>query len=197
MTTAAIILAAGSSSRMGESKQMLDIHGQKLLVKTVKTVLNSGIDNVVVVLGSNEQAHRDLIAGLSVYTLHHPEWEKGIGSSIKRGLDYITSKPSSPEAIIILVCDQPLLRSEHLANLQAKYKETRKPIIASRYGQTPGVPALFHKSYYESLLALPDEQGAKKILLQNRHDVYEIDFPEGLIDLDTKADYESFIGGTS
>jgi molybdenum cofactor cytidylyltransferase len=197
MTTAAIILAAGSSSRMGESKQMLDIHGQKLLVKTVKTVLNSGIDNVVVVLGSNERAHRDLIAGLSVYAVHHPEWEKGIGSSIKRGLVYITSKPSSPEAIIILVCDQPLLRSEHLAKLQAKYEETRKPIIASRYGQTPGVPALFHKSYYESLLALPDEQGAKKILLQNRHDVYEIDFPEGQIDLDTKADYESFLDGTS
>lgn len=197
MTTAAIILAAGSSSRMGESKQMLNIHGQKLLVKTIKTVLASGTDNVVVVLGSNERAHRDLIAGLSVHTVHNPEWEKGIGSSIKRGLVHITSKPSPPEAIMILVCDQPLLRSDYIANLQAKYEETGKPIIASRYAQTPGVPALFHKSYYERLLALPDGQGAKKILLQNRHDVYEIDFPEGQIDLDTKADYESFINSTS
>jgi molybdenum cofactor cytidylyltransferase len=61
----------------------------------------------------------------------------------------------------------------------------------------PGVPALFDKTYYDQLLALPDDQGAKKILLQNRHDIWETDFPEGEIDIDTPDDYDAFLRGDS
>jgi molybdenum cofactor cytidylyltransferase len=192
MTAAAIILAAGSSSRMGESKQMLEIKGQTLLVKTIQTVLDSGIRKVVVVLGSNESAHRNLISHLPVDAIYNPRWEKGMGNSIKQGVAHLTSDEPFPEEIIILVCDQPLLRPQNILNLLSKYHQINKPIIASRYRGMPGVPVLFDKSYYERLLSLPDEQGAKKILLQNPRDVYEIDFPEGEIDLDTREDYEAF-----
>jgi molybdenum cofactor cytidylyltransferase len=192
MTAAAIILAAGASSRMGESKQMLDINGQKLLVKTIQTVLDSGVRRVVVVLGSKESAHRKLIGHLPIDAVYNPQWEKGMGSSVKRGLTHLTSKQPIPEGVIILVCDQPLLRPENILNLLQKYQEVNRPIIASRYSGMPGVPVLFDKSYYERLLSLPDEQGAKKILLQNQHDVYEIDFPEGEVDLDTQHDYRAF-----
>jgi molybdenum cofactor cytidylyltransferase len=197
MTAAAIILAAGASSRMGESKQMLDINGEMLLVKTIQTVLDSGIRKVAVVLGSNESEHRSLIGHLPVDAVYNPQWEQGMGSSIKRGLVHLTSDEPFPEAIIILVCDQPLLRREHILNLVRKYHEMKKPIIASRYSGMPGVPVLFDKSYYERIFRLPDEQGAKKILLQSQHDVYEIDFPEGDIDLDTREDYDAFMDGKS
>jgi molybdenum cofactor cytidylyltransferase len=194
MTSAAIILAAGSSSRMGQSKQLLDIKGKKLLIRTIDTVLQAGISEVTVVLGSEEPMHRKILKGLPVDIVHNPDWENGMGSSLKTGLRYLISKNTSLEAIVVLVCDQPLLTRENISSLLDKYHDVSKPIIASRYSGMPGVPALFDKSYFKKLAALPDDQGAKKIILQNPADVYEVDFPGGEVDLDTMEDYRAFQG---
>ncbi|HET9487875.1 MAG TPA: nucleotidyltransferase family protein [Chryseosolibacter sp.] len=193
MYSGAIILAAGSSSRMGQPKQMLDIHGEKLLVKTIQTVLHSGINAVTVVLGADEEAHRKLIRDLPVDVVYNEQWQAGMGSSLKTGLVHLTTKHPSLEAVIVLVCDQPLLTPQAIHNLFAKYQETKKPVVASRYSEMPGVPALFNKKYFEKLAALPDDQGAKKIILQNPADVAEVDFPGGEVDLDTMEDYNAFV----
>jgi molybdenum cofactor cytidylyltransferase len=195
MNSAAIILAAGSSSRMGRSKQMLDIKGEMLLVKTIQTVLKAGIPAVTVVLGAQEREHRNVIQDLPVDIVYNKRWERGMGSSLKSGLRHLLSKHPSLDAVIVLVCDQPLLASKNISALLKKYEETGKPLIASRYSQMPGVPALFGKSYFEKLARLPDEQGAKKIILQNSHDVIEVDFPGGEVDLDTIDDYNAFVKG--
>ena len=193
MNSGAIILAAGSSSRMGQSKQMLDINRKKLLVKTIQAVLDTGISNVAIILGSDEARHRPLLKTLPVDTVNNLHWKKGIGSSIRSGLQYLMSKHPMLEIVIVSVCDQPLLRSENISTLILKYQQTGKPIIASRYSKTPGVPVLFHKTYFEKLATLPDDHGAKKIILQNPSDVSEVDFPGGEVDLDTKQDYEKFL----
>ena len=193
MTVSAIILAAGSSSRMGESKQMLTINGQRLLVRTIQTVLDSGIQDVVVVLGSDESIHRKAIGNLPVDTTFNDEWENGMGSSIKHGLLHVTSRHPVPEAVIILVCDQPLLGHRHLQALVAKYQQAAKPIIASSYAQQPGVPVLFDHTCYERLLGLEDKEGAKKVILKNLSDVALVPFPGGEIDLDTMEDYQAFL----
>lgn len=193
MNSGAIILAAGSSSRMGQSKQMLDIGGKKLLVKTIQTILDGGISNVVIVLGSDEARHRQLLKSLPVDIVNNLRWEKGMGSSIKAGLEHLTSKHPMLEIIIVSVCDQPLLRLENISKLISQHQQTRKPIIASRYSMMPGVPVLFHKTYFQKLAALADDQGAKKIILQNPADVAEVDFPGGEVDLDTRQDYEAFL----
>jgi molybdenum cofactor cytidylyltransferase len=194
INSAAIILAAGSSSRMGRSKQMLDVAGQKLLVKTTRTVLKAAIENVTIVLGSEEHEHRQILAGLPVDIVNNPHWQKGMGSSIKTGLQHLVSKYPMLEAVILCVCDQPLLTSENISSLISKHKETGKPIIASRYSNIPGVPVFFQKAYFERLGLIPDDQGAKKIILENPADVVEVDFPEGKVDLDTGKDYEDFLG---
>ena len=192
MNTSAIILAAGPSSRMGQSKQMLDIDGEKLLVKTIRTILNAGVSSVVVVLGSDEKKHRDLIKDLPVDIILNPNWANGMGSSIKTGLQYLTTKNPSLQGVIVSVCDQPLVSTQNISNLIRRYEETGKPIIASRYLKIRGVPVLFDKTYFPKLMALPDDQGAKKIIQQNPEDVSEVDFPGGEIDLDTMEDYEAF-----
>jgi molybdenum cofactor cytidylyltransferase len=104
------------------------------------------------------------------------------------------SQKPLPDLIMILVCDQPLLRPENLVGLLRKYKEVGKPIIASRYSEMPGVPVLFDKTYYDRLMALPDKEGAKKVILQNLLDVAQVPFPGGEIDLDTREDYKAFLG---
>jgi molybdenum cofactor cytidylyltransferase len=190
--TGAIILAAGSSSRMGQSKQMLDIDGQPLLRKTVAEVLDAGIDRTVVVLGANEAQHVSLLDGLNVEIVYNASWVKGMGTSIRTGVEALT-KYAAVSSILILVCDQPLLTSQIISNVVAKFNSSRKPIVASSYRGVPGVPVLFDRSYFERLKQLPDDQGAKKLILQNRDDIELVSFPGGEIDLDTMADYEAFL----
>jgi molybdenum cofactor cytidylyltransferase len=192
MKAAAIILAAGSSSRMGRSKQQLDIHGEKLLVKTVQTVLDAGI-HAVVVLGADEKAHRAILDDMPVEIVSNANWARGIGSSLKAGLRYLTSKNADIQYTLVLVCDQPLLNRDHILALISRYQSSEKPIIASRYSKMPGVPVLFDAAYFPSLMNLPDDSGAKKIIVNHPADVSEVDFPGGEFDLDTAEDFENFM----
>jgi molybdenum cofactor cytidylyltransferase len=170
---------------MGESKQLLDIRGEKLLGRTVRTVAQSQINDIVVVLGAFQDAHRLVLRDFQIDVIFNKHWEKGMGSSIKAGLEHLIKKHSDLEAVIIFVCDQPLLSEEIIAGIIAKYRESGKPIIACTYADTPGVPVLFHSSYFNQLLLLPDHQGAKKLILDNLLEVGEVPFRGGAIDLDT------------
>jgi CTP:molybdopterin cytidylyltransferase MocA len=186
-----IILAAGSSSRMQTSKQLLEIDGRPMLAGTVEQALMAGVQKIVVVLGANENAHRTAIANYPVQIVYNSRWELGMGSSLKTGLGFI--KKQGVAAVIILVCDQPALSSDIIKSLLVKHNETRLPIVASRYGKTVGVPVLFSSAYFDTISTLDDEQGAKKIILQHSEDVATIDFPSGEIDLDTPEDFNNFI----
>jgi len=99
---------------------------------------------------------------------------------------------SNYDATVVMVCDQPLVTSSHLEKIIAVHKDTKSPIVTSFYSGRNGVPALFHRSMYDKLLAIKDQQGAKNMIEQNSTLVKSVDFPEGAIDLDTPEDYENF-----
>lgn len=189
-----ILLAAGSSSRMGQSKQLLDIHGEPLLLHSTKRALECRAQNVIVILGANEQPHRDVIQGLPVNIIPNHYWKSGMGSSIKSGLNYLIRKSPETDAVIIMVCDQPGITTEHLLRLIEAFKQSRSPIVASTYSDTVGVPALFARSFFSNILMLKDEQGAKKIIEQFPERVTPVPFPDGVHDLDTTEDYQNYIG---
>lgn len=197
MNVAAIILAAGSSSRMGRSKQMLEVHGERLLERTVKTVLSSGIDDVVVVLGADKQIHKQILAPFAVSIVDNDDWMTGMGSSIKCGLRYVMANAKSYDGVIIFVCDQPLLTSELVSSILQTFQQGRKPIVASGYSNVSGVPVLFGRSFFHKLKELPDHEGAKKIIRENHSQVDIVAFPGGNIDLDTMQDYKTFLQGPS
>jgi len=188
-----ILLAAGSSSRMGRSKQLLEINGKPLLLHSAKAAIGSGASNVIVILGANEQPHREIIRELPVNIIVNHYWKSGMGSSIKVGLNYLIRKSSETEAVIIMVCDQPALTEHHLQKLIVEFKETKSPIIASSYSGTSGVPALFARSFFSNVLMLRDEEGAKKLIQQFPEQIRTVNFPEGVFDLDTSEDYENYI----
>lgn len=187
-----VILAAGASTRMGQSKQLLPVKGEPLLLRSINAAIHSGTQKIVVVLGANEKAHRDLIADQTVEIVFNDRWETGMGSSIKAGLLALLELDSSLEGIVVLVCDQPLLTADHIRQLIAKHAETSKPIVASGYADTSGVPVFFHKAYFGQLMELKDGQGAKKVIQENSGDVTLQPFPQGEIDLDTPEDYDRF-----
>src|SRR5438552_17173348 len=97
----AIILAAGSSSRLGQSKQLLKIGNETLLRKTAKTVIDAEVDKVVVVLGSNQQVHEKEIINLPVQSIYNPDWHKGMGSSLKVGVRFVEENFPGCETLIV------------------------------------------------------------------------------------------------
>lgn len=190
--TGIVILAAGASVRMKQSKQMLLVRGEPLLTKSARIAVASNADHVVVVISANQEEHQHAILHLPVKTVHHVDSQNGIGSSLKYGLRELLTQAPRTDAVIFMVCDQPLLTADHLNKIMDEHQSTHASIVASRYQDTLGVPALFHKQLFPELLNIPDTHGAKAIIQQQNTDVHIIDFPEGSIDLDTPDEYDRF-----
>jgi molybdenum cofactor cytidylyltransferase len=190
--TGIIILAAGSSSRMGSSKQLLPINNEPLLIHTIKqAVLTSR--NVVVVLGSGFEQHFDLVKPMNVSTVRNIAWEKGMGTSIKEGLHFLINNIRTSRNALFMTCDQPYVDSDYLKKIIQQANHKTGHIIASTYNGTVGIPALFPYSYFNDLLNLNDDEGAKKVIQKNFIDVVMVDFPEGAVDLDTPDEYKQFL----
>lgn len=189
---AVIILAAGSSSRLGQSKQLLKVDGQPLLQRTVQAAAEAGFENTFVVLGANAEAHEKAIAQFPVHVVQNPDWAKGMGNSLKYGLKKVIEKLPHTTAVLVLVCDQPFLTSSHLKKMIDSVEHTQADIVTSTYQGTRGVPALFKKNVFGKLFLLGDEQGARKIIESHNGAVHAIAFPKGEIDLDTPEDLENF-----
>ncbi len=183
-----IILAAGSSSRLGQPKQLVNVEGVPLLRKSVLAALATKYSPVVVVLGSNAEEHKNIIAHLPVEIVIHTEWEKGMGSSLKAGIHQLLKINAETTAIVVMVCDQPLLTSAHLTALRDAYRKTLKPIIASQYNEIIGVPALFDHSLFSELQKINDTQGAKAVIEGNLKLVETIGWADGRLDIDTPED---------
>jgi molybdenum cofactor cytidylyltransferase len=94
------------------------------------------------------------------------------------------------DASLLLSCDQPFVTAAVLAKIIRLRLTSGKPIVASAYATTLGIPDLFDRSCFPDLLRLKEDSGAKKIILARPHDVVSFDFPAGAIDIDTAADYK-------
>lgn len=188
---AIIILAAGSSSRMGRPKQLLPYSGKSLLEHTVDAANDADANPVIVVLGANAALLEKEIDEKKVHIVENKEWKEGMASSVRCGLNTLIHIAPSSDAVIIMVCDQPFVSSALLNELIATQKKTGKPIVTSQYENAIGPPALFCKSIFSELLELKGDAGAKKIMEQRGSDVAAVLFKQGSIDIDTEADYKA------
>lgn len=193
MKTGIIILAAGSSSRLGRPKQLLDYKGKTLLQTVINEALETSCRPVITVLGANAKEIASQHQHDQVNFVINESWENGMASSIVAGLSAIIRNNSEIESIIIAVADQAFIKMSNFNNLIEKQKETGKNIIASTYAETIGTPVLFKKDYFEALLSLTGAEGAKKILKQYPQDVETVVFEHGEIDIDTETDYNNLI----
>lgn len=193
MNIGIIILAAGSSSRMGQSKQLLEIDSTPLLLRTVNIAQQLQPNHTVVVLGANEKEHAAILQDAKIQTIVNNEWRNGMGSSLKTGLRHLRLLSPGIDAVIVLVCDQPAVTPVYLSNIVQRYRTSKRTIVASFYSDAPGVPALFDKTIFPELLNMNDTQGAKKIIQKHIALTELVQFPEGSIDLDTPEDYQNFI----
>jgi molybdenum cofactor cytidylyltransferase len=187
-----IILAAGASSRLGRPKQLLPWQGKTLLQHAVQ-MAQTITTQPVVVTGANAD---QLAAGLHhnpVQIVFNPEWQQGIASSIRCGLQTLLNRTPSPDQVIFMVCDQPFVTTELLLELINERQNTHQPIVASAYGDTLGIPALFDKTMFAQLLDLQGDTGAKNIISQHNAQTARVAFPEGAFDIDTNAVYDALV----
>ena len=155
-----VILAAGSSSRLGQSKQLIKVGEETLLERTTRMALEVS-RNIFVVLGSNSEAHAIAINRFPVFIIENAQWEKGIGCSLKSGVSHLLKLKPKTTSILVLVCDQPSLTSTHLQKIIDMAETSDQKIISSSYKNVLGVPALFKKEIFEELKSIGDDERKK------------------------------------
>jgi len=187
----ALILAAGGSRRLGRPKQLLRWRGQTLLERAIGSAQEVLPGRVIVVLGAHAESIRAAIDLSSVETLQNPDWQDGLASSLRLG---IKALPASAEAVLILLCDQPLIDSAHLAALLDAWRSEPARIVASQYHLSCGVPALFPAAYFERLQTVTGDKGAKPLLIEFDACVLKIPCARAELDIDTRSDFERLTG---
>jgi molybdenum cofactor cytidylyltransferase len=183
----AVILAAGKSARLGQAKQLLQWQNRALLEHAV---INAGIvfeDKVLVVLGAEAELIQSTInlAGATVIMNH--DWQTGMASSIRAAIQAL---PNSATAVMLMLCDQPLITDVQLQSLVSAWQAEPEQIIASEYHQSIGVPAIFPASYFDELLMLEGDKGAKSVLIKHQTNLIKLAMPEAEFDIDTLADFQ-------
>ncbi|WP_268224006.1 nucleotidyltransferase family protein [Sinomicrobium oceani] len=183
-----IILAAGSSERLGRPKQLLQYQGKSLLQHAIDKALASIADRVVVVLGAYAERIRESVKGREAVFIENPGYTKGMASGIALGTAYLLNNTGREiGGILIMLCDQPFVTSEHLDHLFKKQKTTGAPVVASYYRARKGVPAVFHRDLFPELIKLEGEHGARDLM--RKYETETIGFPGGAVDVDTLEDY--------
>ncbi|WP_149242911.1 nucleotidyltransferase family protein [Dyadobacter sp. 32] len=185
-----IILAAGNSSRLGQAKQLLQFKNKSLIRNVADEALAADVGNVIVVTGANQEAVSRELADLPVHFAHNPDWQQGMGSSIRTGLTKLLKLDQNTNSVILAVSDQPFVTSELFQNLIEAAKIEDKTIVACAYQNTMGTPVLFKNQYFDALKLLEGAEGAKKLLKKFGTDVSYVPFQQGEIDIDTMEDFE-------
>ncbi|MDQ6530355.1 nucleotidyltransferase family protein [Flavobacterium sp. LHD-85] len=191
--TGIIILAAGNSSRLGRPKQLLEFKESTLLKNTISEALKVENSFVIVVTGSNHDVIESELNLPEITFSFNSDWEKGMSSSIKKGINQLLDHNPDCEQCILAVCDQPFVTNSVFENLILESCKTQKGIAASAYSETLGTPVLFNKKYFQELLELNGQEGAKKLVKKYAEDVVSVLFEKGNIDIDTEEDYNKLI----
>ncbi len=188
--SALMILAAGASTRLGRPKQLLPFRGRSLLRHAAETALASSCRPVVVVLGALADRLKGELRGLPVTVAINPQWNEGISSSIRAGLKALAPEGAGPNAVLIMLCDQPLISAQFLDRLVAVHQSSGSGIVAAEYEGGAGVPALFSRAYYSELAALSGNRGAKPVIVKHAKHAERIPLPEAAMDIDRPEDIQ-------
>ncbi|MEG4395443.1 nucleotidyltransferase family protein [Microcoleus sp. BROC3] len=188
-----IILAAGAATRMGRPKQLLSYQGRSLILHAVEVALASLCQPIIVVLGAYVEQIKPELMPKAVQVVENSQWQEGMSSSIRAGISMLLKTNSKLDAVIISLADQPLVSPQIFNLLIQSYQETQKVIIASKYNETTGVPALFSNALFPELMELEGDKGAKELIQKYIDTGVILLIPEAAIDIDTPDDYKQLL----
>ena len=196
---AAIILAAGDSTRMGTPKALLpDPDGRPFVARLVRSFSAAGLDEIVVVTGVMHDAIVDAIATdaspARPLCVRNPDPSRGQLSSLWTGLE--AANRSDIQGVLVTPVDIPMIRTTTIQQVVEAWARTHAPIVRPAVGERHGHPVLFDRVTFESLREAPLTEGARVVVHANADRIVNVPVDdEGcLIDVDTPADYEAVVG---
>jgi molybdenum cofactor cytidylyltransferase len=194
MSVAAIIVAAGSSNRLGQPKQLVVIDGETLLRRAIRCAREAGASPLFVVLGAHRELIQNAIDFGAAKIVANDDWEEGLASSIRAGVRAVQAEAPTAEGLLLMTCDQPCVTAEHLRRLiQMSYAQSAPTAIASIYAGIRGIPAIFPRQATRDLLALRGDKGARVLLAQPPWPVISIALEGGEIDIDSPEDLAAIL----
>jgi molybdenum cofactor cytidylyltransferase len=182
---AAIVLAAGSSRRMGQANKLIeDLAGKPLVRHAVEAALDSGASPVVVVCGYEEPAVRAVLAGLDVRFVSNPAFAEGLSTSLKAG---IAALPEETDGVVVLLGDMPLVRAAFIRRLVAAFEAEPGGLAAVPIHDGDwGNPVVVARALFADVAGLTGDAGARKLLEQRRDTVIEVPADDSVVlDADT------------
>lgn len=186
-----LLLAAGSSTRMGgDNKMLLEIDGESLLRRAARRAVGAGYDPVLVVTGRWRAQAEEEVAGTGCRTVFNPDHETGIHTSVRAGIDALAGE-DDVTAVAIMLADMPFVTTEMLRDLAERYRTGDAPLVISRYGgEIPAPPMLYDRSLFAELRVMQRRCG-REVVQRHRDEAEAIEWPRtALADIDTPEDYE-------
>ena len=189
MPVAAIVLAAGGSRRLGQPKQLLLLNGQTLIARALRVASEAGAAPVLAVLGAQHELISGSIGASGAVVVINEDWQQGISTSINAGIEALAEYDPASQGVLLLGCDQPRLKVNHLRELiRVFHAQNGEAIAASAYAGIQGVPAIFPRIAFSGLLALRGDKGARALIVSPPCAVVAVPFEGGEIDIDSPQD---------
>ncbi len=186
---AAIVLAAGESRRFGSPKQLLPWRETTLLEHVVDTLLESSVQDTLVVIGHRAEQIGTLLRDRPVSLVVNEDWPEGLSSSVEAGLQALSARY---EACLFVLSDQPNVTTDLINTMMERYHRTLATIVAPSYRGRRGNPVLFSRSLFPELMSLQGDTGGREVVLRHQEDVetVEVEQEDIFLDIDTEADYQ-------
>jgi molybdenum cofactor cytidylyltransferase len=185
---AGVLLAAGTSSRMGTNKLFVELAGATVLRRAVRTAAAAGLDPILVVLGHESNRAQAELAGLSCSSIFNPEYARGMNTSLRAG---ISALPESAPAAVVLLADMPFVTAEMIRQLVEQWRPGNVPLVVSVYQDVIAPPILYARRLFPELRALDGDGCGKAVVKRHRGEAVEVSWPaSALTDLDVPADIE-------
>ena len=186
---AGVVLAAGTSTRMGRNKLFMELEGEPLVRRVVGRAAKAGFDPLIVVLGHEAALVQEALQGIPYRPVVNPDYERGVNSSLRAGIGAAAETPA--RAAVVVLADMPFVTTDMIATLVAKYRESDAPLVISDYAGVNAPPMLYDRSLFGEL-AMSEGQGCgRQVVKRHRHEAVSASWPaEALTDLDAPKDYE-------
>src|SRR5581483_12234759 len=165
---AGVLLAAGTSSRLGRPKQLLDYGGKTLVRRVAEVGVAAGLDPLVVVLGAWAADVERELAGLPVRVVHNPRYEEGQSTSVRAGVEAL---PAEAEAVVMLLVDMPAVDAAVVRAIVAEWQASGAAIVRPAFEGQPGNPVLFAARLFPELAAVQGDEGGRAVLRRHAAEV--------------------------
>ena len=193
---AGVVLAAGTSTRMGRNKLFLELEGKPLVRHVVERASRAGFDPLIVVLGHEAALVQRPLEGIAYQPVMNPDYERGVNSSLRAGIK--AAAETGAEAAVVMLADMPFVTTEMITTLIDRYRGGDAPLVVSDYGGVNAPPILYDRSLFGELAVSEGQGCGKHVVKRHRHEAESVSWPvEALADLDVPADYDRMKVGTA